>query len=1744
MADPISLNPEDYNKSTTPEQPPIELASTSQTPDAQLDAGTLQNRAFKAAYGLSNTPAAKSQDELTTQFLFGNESIVRNDASAILNNAQEKQKWDFINSYTANKQGPITEEEFRQLNALRQFNFNYDPRFVLEAAYANQTISELDNYANKVGDDSAFTQLKQVQQQYQFPQDDLGAIKDWGSVQTAVNQYIVKRLQDNEARLRDQSWGSYLWNEVKYMAPFSPAYEIGMRGNVPGVSMLSGVTLGENLMNQSIQLRQLPFGQVIDTIDNVYNHSSPQFTQMFLSKMLNESKTDYVLDSVNSVGTALDAAALIKIGGKLVRFGSIMNQGRTAYKTMVKAAAEPESTKASVMTSVGDLPDAAVELSAADLNRTLTNTMLPKERAVNSLTRNLRLDKENVLTDSGLAETLRNHIADQYDASAKTWTTVLGNILRVDRIPLQGATRDLLQAIKDATLKRYSSISNNITHISDFVREPFSNTYNLFMWVGKDGGGFFDKWEEAASYARAHGLRVTLNPDQLADIDTKITEVKQTLKDMGAPEMEADVHGLNYRDRLEKQINDLEYFKKEFSQPEGFTIGQHGLGHYIQIWKSLNETDSVVRDLLVRGDRPESVSPSSWTNLIPGFSKIRTAEDTLSAEHNAMRTAALYPQSIIFWMAHQEGKSIAKLGGPMSRILRNKEWKRLKDTLSFNQRAVSPYEEDAGRQGFYFKKISELNDHYMTRFGELPSDRAVEAYFAVKRWAELDRVLREMGLYRFKARLGVETHQVIATDGQGNEIRTPRFDGRQINKFPGGSSNALIIDPSGRSRILDLSKLEQADLAKAQGTKIKDIGKTARVDRDNVTKLLQEGKLRGIQVFNPEERPFKGFVEGGDTNIEYVFAPNIETGPLTWQQVSRTGGGHLVYDYLHYIKQAIIRSERVDGTLKHRYEGDNTIHPVRFRAEGEQYVQKMNAIRELLKEGKTQEAHALFDRSFLPYSWKDFTKKFRRTKDANGVLQPAEWSLHEPFEVVQKNQTIFDKSKALQERYGPGTINKGVFVDNTRQGSLARNFLVQFTGQRDARHLMAIENVGSIENPSFALKPAEIVDPYRIMNRGLTQIIRSTFLDDYKIAAVEAWLREVKDHINIGPNTDGELKSSPFYWFKTINKDHFSKGTDQGFINQMLANKFKIDQLVGVNSSMDNMLHSAAQRMADKFYSAGYKRAAIVPTILLPKLRDPAAFMRSVTFNAYLGFFSVPQLFVQMAGFVPMFAITPRYAAKGTFAALLHGYSRINKNPEIVEHLDSLASKMGWRPGEWKEAMEYSDRTGFLSVNTSMYGPLNTVKDANIIRGPVGKFLNLGQFPFRAGESAVRTGAWYTAFKEFRDAHPTGAISQSDLQSILKRADLLYGNMSSASNSMLHTGVWALPMQFYAYTMRQAELFLGKRLGNTLAERNLARMRLLAFNAAAFGVPLAMGTAGLPLGDYIRAEMLQDSSADAAYNPMKYIRGLTGTTEAYQTGQNVVADTIMNGIAEVMLAWATGNHYNIGERYGMQGMTNVAGLFQDTDFLKLIGGASYTLLMNFAGGSGGFVRAMSSLIHADEDYPLTLNDVVNAASILQSVYKGNKAYLALTTGQWVSRNHQKIADVSPWNALFMAGSGLEPLEETDARLLKVDLKAQMDTWKAAERAFNEKMNEQYMALKNNNQDLAGKLFRDAVAFLVAAKMPEDKIVAAIAKANRNLDQSLITNAYWDRFIKLPPPGSSPDRNAEIYRHIYQKFEGQ
>lgn len=1272
------------------------------------------------------------------------------------------------------------------------------------------------------------------------------------------------------------------------------------------------------------------------------------------------------------------------------------------------------------------------------------------------------------------------------------------------------------------------------------------------------------------------GMSSAPNTQRLGEIKKEIAAHQAFLKDAkeGMPkELRDKVTPITegHIKTLQQEMRALNYGQAN-AIPKGPVIKQQGVGYFIRVTRPLDETQPIMRDLMIKNLQGtlqgEAISDatsgiSSWKNAI--FGKYRSPEDTLSKLETQERKAAVYSKAVLEKLADGMGQYIEDVargrkrfredGTPIPWYLSTpryvaglpykyaknlagditgknigsqkqifQDWERAVD---YARRAKGP----DGKEGWFFQNQGQLEDYYLRTFQRMPSYAESLAYFSKVELDEFNRVLTNIAVYRNKSRIGTMSHQIIITDGT-TRTASAAFDGVQRKDF-GGSGNVVVMDnTSGKpSKVMDMAHLPE---------KL----------REDWTNKVSTGKLKFIELWDPEQRPLSGFGNVEQQRVRFVLVSDVDSKPIAYNQVNRRGGGHFDYEYDNYLKQAVIRREEIGGTLNAHYEGDMTVMALANRAMGKDIAGHMDTVRQLIKENRIDEARDYtraklmmeFDGDDGLHSW------FKPGRDANGKVTPPRLNLDEKFHVVPKGKNIFDIDGELERR-----VNKTgyTFQNGTNSGSLARQFQVAYTRERDAYNLIAPDNIGTSVRPLYKYEPAKLVDALPTMQRALNTAMKSTFMDDYKMMAVEHWLREAEPWLKEGVDA---ARSSPFYHF---HNPVFRSGIPREVEKNLEFNRQKIIQFIGIPSEFDTTIHALTQKLVDGAYERGVPLSklselgqgkqgliktvasvrsaqdlAIVPIWMLNRIHDPITKLRSLTYNFKLGLFNVPQILVQAQTHANIWALAGRNGGAGTYASFLHSWSRFGDDA-FLRTLDNYATKINfagkkWKPGEFFEARKELARTGFEHVSGE-YAILDDQWGHKYFKGDADSFLSAGQQFFKEGERYTRWSAWYTAYKEFREASPIGALTKEDRASILQRADLLTVNMSRASSSALHTGVLSLSTQFLSYQMRLAELFMGKRLGATPFDRAMARMRLFGTYAGLYGVPAAFGLSGLPVSEDFRA---------AAIDYLGYVPGENWLSSLAMEGIPSLITALVSGEGDI----TKGNFYNIGDRYGAQGFTQLReALRSDGTWYKILGGAGVSTLVNTITNMDGLTKALVSFLRQDspdERFKLKLEDVIDAGKEISSVNSAWRLIIAMNTGKWVNKNEQNILPVSERDAAWMSFTGLSHQEQDDIFTKGNIIKSQEGVYKYAEQKFTTELHRSIEAKEKNNPDQAHDFIRRAFSYLEAAGVPFDRRAEAIAKALHGWEGRAET-ADFSFYLKNVPINKQ-DQRLQTYKNIQKR----
>lgn len=1124
-------------------------------------------------------------------------------------------------------------------------------------------------------------------------------------------------------------------------------------------------------------------------------------------------------------------------------------------------------------------------------------------------------------------------------------------------------------------------------------------------------------------------------------------------------------------------------------------VRQEGMGYKIVQTVPLDEHMPIVQELLGKTEDAQIHAGKWGVNGFLGW--LRTPKEVLSKEENMQREIATHAPSVLLGLIKKNAKDIQALPKSLPFTTTRGRWADWWRAIDHARHAPDP---KTGDPGYFFETGQEMDNHWLKNYQRLPTEPEKEAYFAYKRNIEMNRAFTVMQEYSQKAQWGAQQHRTWFYDKDNKRVNSGFVEGKLHPVLPHGDETIYVHTGRGPGTLYrgnDPKYLNRANLLGAD---------------------VKSGKLKVMQVWNTELPNFDNFANISGEKVAYLVTDKLETKALDWDtQVNRRGGGHFIYDYEHYIKQARIRPENVAGRLVHWYEGDTTVMPMKIRTMGQDVVRHLNKVQQLLRDGDEVAAKAYND-AHLPIDWEEH-KGWYSDSHEGGKFKPARLSLKDPFYLVPNNRSIIDLDNTLEKRY------EGTFRDGTLRGNPARQHMVEFTGERDSHEVMTINDLGSRANPLYKYEPAKLVDPITTMNRALNNVVKSTFMNDMKNFSIKHWLKQAAPFLEI-KGGENALWHSPFHYFNNADQYWRKAPADAATANTLKAAHHMIQQFNGVPNEVETVLHSITQHLADTIYRVGGPK--VVPGWMLSRVKDPAAFVRSVVVHMKLGLFNLPAMFVQASTYANILGIAgPRHAVPGAIAMYLHTLSRFNRNPAILSKLDEYATHFGWRPGEWLEANQELAYRGFRNVghdSALIDAPYNN----KVLSNKWGTFLNAGQAFFREGAEGIRTAAWYTAHHEHRSRVPTGAISKRQWDITQARAADLDHNMSRAANSTLQSGFKSFPTQFLAYPMRLAELMTGKRL------TGMEKRRLFATSSILYGLPFGgLSITGLPL-----AQMIKQNAIDQ--NGQEYLPGDNFTSTFLYDGLPAAVIAEITGEGDIQ----AGTTFNISQRYGNKNPLDDV-LMGDTAWWKIVGGATSSTFANTFTNVSPLIRDAVSFIHdGGETHPVTADDILQPLQEISSWSQAQKLLSAVHTGHWLSKNGTYMSDITKGQAIFQAVTGL-----TEARTATINdtfnlQQAEKANYAAAEKEAIVELRRYHQSLEDNDPEQAGKYMVRAKAIMDQVGYPLTMRHQVYAAASKGFSTSLLRSADENYFLGKSVPQGEQEERQETYRRIQNLNEKQ
>lgn len=816
----------------------------------------------------------------------------------------------------------------------------------------------------------------------------------------------------------------------------------------------------------------------------------------------------------------------------------------------------------------------------------------------------------------------------------------------------------------------------------------------------------------------------------------------------------------------EKQAEN--YFKRFVKGTDDYQITQRGEGFQIEINKNVDESRFLSDIRLGTTQR----TPESLADTFSSTSWIRSPVEQVSEQQRQGRAVAVSSKELL-------DSVYSRLSEPFRKLSKN-EMSELQDLMIDNRSSQK-----------YFETYGDLETAFYSRFKKPPTEAQADTYFSYIQLNDLDLVVRDLSVYKQKARMGVED---IRMKVDGSDID---FEGRVIQNLPYDSSSPFRVG------IVENNKLKSTKYSTMMGEDF----------RESVRKMQDQG-FKIVNAIDPE---FKI----GDRYFDYVIVRDVTQNRIGLKNIERRAGGHKVQKYPYYIKQGRITGD--EGTKFYR--GDKTFFNFRSQKEADDFLEVLETARVKLL---NKEADAVkYLRDNIPIDSKEFL----------AAVRAGDIDLSVPFTTTKSGMRALDT----------GAYSKISDLRDATNSQHKPSIMGRYLGERSEAD---IKTIRSESDRTFSVEAAPYLSPMETLKTATSDMISQRVFDDYALMTRDNFIREFSDILDGSINqllTQGMAPLHNPVFKQGIEKLHpekvqRAKNTSRAFNNLMNRGTM-------VDTKIEAMKEKLLSGIIPKINNRGTQQ--YFEDKMLSSVRDPGAFWRSAAFNMKLGMFNPIQYFKQANQVVAAVSIS---GVNGLKSASLYPALRgvlLTNNPKVITRAAEMSEKLGlMKSSEFIESVELFKRSGFNEIGHDL-SYIDDLRSPDIRKGAFGratdKTLHAGATPFREGERVARIVAWNSAYLERKAALKGAKVTRRDEAAILSRAKLLAGNMSREMNAPWQKGYMATVTQFFSYQARIMDMMTGKQLSGA------EKARLFLGYSTMYGLPVGVGaTVGVfPVRDWL-----------------------------------------------------------------------------------------------------------------------------------------------------------------------------------------------------------------------------------------------------------------------------------------------------
>lgn len=1220
----------------------------------------------------------------------------------------------------------------------------------------------------------------------------------------ARNQIVNNRLEEVQSQIKDQSWGGYLADQ--FMANVVPLANIRLR-NLAESPSVTALIPGNNLEEQVEYMHTLDPVQFNQTLNKALTGlgSNLQLKQQFLQALVSYSDSDRVMSGLQ---TAADVATVGEAGVKL---GSLMKAAVTASKDTALDAAKIAGT-------TGDFKSAAV-LNAERQSAGVTGEATTAAGEDNLRQNALSINGGGARWLTGDPANLSREAEQRFLAQANKNQSLAGQFLnetdRVDRTSLDQriATRQALYDDLTANLGR-KPIGSNVLDID----ANGGLTHEVTDTSGPGGTNVRTGTKFQTSY----------NP---------LTNTEQMQITFGKDNGEMFANQAAAQKWADTRLQRFDSSAKSIEPVAGQWV--------VRLRQDLPDTIEGQRALSIPTDDQFATNP---LNAVLGRFREQSAilgdanfQARMQVTHGNQRLYNLFQDML----------------GPMA-DLNKQERGRLIPILEANRDFVDPV---TGNRGQFFATRGDFENAYRAKWGQLPSDKDLTAYYSYVQANDLDGMVRNASVARDKIRANIKNvSDKLTVDDPTKAANDPqakssiKFEGKKVDSIPFGDGNNTSI--AVRDPKTGKVKFVWKESASAK-------------QKEMIDNILQKGGTAW--------QAWDGHVEvpgSGGRAVSHYISGTAQEGRIDINGFWKPGG-HVVYEDSHYIKQPIARGEF--------YAGDRAVATAPNAKVAAQRAEAYEQARQMMLRNDPALDDFVSKNIGLGMDAKSFRQMFERTtsdgKDIPG-LDP-----NQPFRWTAKGQRIGDKYPLdnLKMRENPYNI---------------ANYDRAFAGERDARNIPALIDEAGVRHVH---EDGHLLDPFQSMQNAARTMVDTTLKRDYIVKSARQFVQQFADVLDVS-------KNNPAFRAQWLN-DHFMdvfynpeylKGADKGVIQSAENVRNTILRQAATPTWQESQWETAKAKLAEYTYGKVGDKAynKIADNWAVAMLKDPLQTARAIAFNTKIAW-SIPELFLQAQSAVNVLSIAPKAGLKGVAAYTPARLAILN--PNLLDHSASVAAKFGWKEADFKQMLESMQRSGWLLSHGST-SVMDDIANPTMFTSKAGQVLHFGQTLFDEGIKVHRISGYATAWQEWLADHPT--MTREGLNWVLQRANTLTGNMSAASNAVWQRGVFAVPAQFWTYQMRLMEQYFSNQLG--AAEK----ARLFAGQALMYGLPVAAGGAvGVwPIAQSVKESLVENNipHTDGAISAV--IGGLPQFLIKLATGSQFdVGEKLGQGGLDVARKWYRGD---------------------------------------------------------------------------------------------------------------------------------------------------------------------------------------------------------------------------------------------